>query len=301
MTTSPSMPTTSVMWVILREPSRRRAAWTITSTEPAIISRMVFDGQRVAAHRDHRFQTADGFARAVGVQRAHRAVVAGVHRLQQVESFRAADLADDDPLGTHTQAVLDEIAHGDLAFAFEVGRPRLETHHVRLLQLKFGRVFAGDDALVVVDEPVRQLSSVVLPEPVPPEIRTLQRTRPMMSRIGLACRRDRAELDQLLEVQPVLLELTNGERRAVDGQRRRDDVDARCRRAGARRRSGSISSTRRPTWLTMRWQIFISCRLSAKRTPVFCTLPATSMKVVLAPLTMMSAMSSRASSGSSGP
>ena len=31
---------------------------------------------------------------------------------------------------------------------------------------------------------------------------------------------------------------------------------------------GLDSSTRRPTWLTMRWQMFISCALSAKRTPV---------------------------------
>ena len=40
---------------------------------------------------------------------------------------------------------------------------------------------------------------------------------------------------------------------------------------------GLDSSTRRPTWLTMRWQMFISCALSAKRIEVFCTLPATSM------------------------
>ena len=88
----------------------------------------------------------------VGVERAHRAVVAGVHRLQQVEGLRSAHFADDDPLGTHTQAVLDEIAHGDLALALEVGRAGFEAHHVRLLQLQFGRVLAGDDALVLVDE-----------------------------------------------------------------------------------------------------------------------------------------------------
>ena len=43
-----------------------------------------------------------------------------------------------------------------------------------------------------------------------------------------AFRRDRAELDQLVERQLVLLELADGERRAVDRQRRRDDVDARA-------------------------------------------------------------------------
>ncbi len=36
---------------------------------------------------------------------------------------------------------------------------------------------------------------------------------------------------------------------------------------------GELSSTRRPTWLTMRWQMFISCALSRKRTLVSWTLP----------------------------
>ena len=44
MITSPSMPITSVMWVMRREPSRRRAAWMMTSIEPAMISRTVLAG-----------------------------------------------------------------------------------------------------------------------------------------------------------------------------------------------------------------------------------------------------------------
>src|SRR6266545_3905919 len=44
MITSPSIPMTSVMWVMRREPSRRRAAWMMTSMEPTIISLIVFDG-----------------------------------------------------------------------------------------------------------------------------------------------------------------------------------------------------------------------------------------------------------------
>ena len=107
--------------------------------------------QRIAAHGDHRFDARQRLARAVGVQRAHRAVVAGVHGLQQVERLGSAHLADDDALGPHAQAVAHEVAHGDLALAFEVGRPRFQPHHVRLLQLQFGGVLAGDDALVVVD------------------------------------------------------------------------------------------------------------------------------------------------------
>ena len=75
---------------------------------------------------------------------------------------------------------------------------------------------------------VRQLSSVVLPEPVPPETIVLTRQRPMILQDLGALRRDRAELDQLVERQLVLLELADGERGAVDRQRRHDDVDARA-------------------------------------------------------------------------
>ncbi len=148
MMTSPSMPSTSVMWVMRREPSRRRAACTITSTEAHIISRMVRDGSEkppmviIDSRRD---SASRGI---VGVQRSHRAVVAGIHGLQQIEGLGSAHFADDDPFGTHTQTVADQIAHGDLAFAFQVRRARFQAHHVRLLQLKFGRVLAGDDALV---------------------------------------------------------------------------------------------------------------------------------------------------------
>ena len=85
------------------------------------------------------------------MQRAHRAVMAGVHGLQQVERLGSAHFADDDPLGTHTQAVPDQVAHGDLALAFQVRRARFESHDMRLLQLQFGGVFAGDDAFFGVD------------------------------------------------------------------------------------------------------------------------------------------------------
>ena len=90
---------------------------------------------------------------------------------------------------------------------------------------------------------VRQLSSVVLPEPVPPETRVLTRQRPMMRRISAPCRRDRAEPDQLIERQLVLLEFADGERGAVDRQRRHDDVDARAvRQARVADRRGFVDA-----------------------------------------------------------
>src|SRR3981189_3375581 len=62
---------------------------------------------------------------------------------------------------------------------------------------------------------VRQLSSGVLPDAADD-----------LQYVG-AFRRDRAELDQLLEGQLVLFELADGQRGAVDRQRRNDGVDAR--------------------------------------------------------------------------
>ena len=77
--------------------------------------------------------------------------MAGVHGLQQVEGLRSTHLADDDSFRAHAQAVAHEVAHGDLAFAFEIGRTRLQAHRVRLLKLQLGGILAGDDALAIID------------------------------------------------------------------------------------------------------------------------------------------------------
>ena len=147
MTTSPSVPTTSVILVMRREPSRMRSAWMMMSIEPTIISRMVLVGSwkpPMVIMDSRRLMASRG---AVGVQRAHRAVMAGVHGLQKVEGFRSAHFAHDDAFRAHAQAVPHQVAHGDLALAFQVGRAGFQAHDVRLLQLQFGGVFAGDDAL----------------------------------------------------------------------------------------------------------------------------------------------------------
>jgi hypothetical protein len=77
-----------------------------------------------------------------------RAVVAGVHRLEHVERRAVADLTDDDPVRTHTEGVLHQIADRDLAAAFDVGGTGLEAQHVLLMQLELGGILDGDDALV---------------------------------------------------------------------------------------------------------------------------------------------------------
>jgi hypothetical protein len=112
------------------------------------------------------------------VERRHRAVVTRVHGGQKVETLLAADFAEDDAVGAHTQRVDDEVADGDRALAFEVGRAGFERQPVRLLQAKLGRVLDGDDALARVDHLRQALSMVVLPEPVPPEMTMFIRAAP---------------------------------------------------------------------------------------------------------------------------
>ena len=59
---------------------------------------------------------------------AGAAVVAGVQRGEQIDHLRAANLADDYPVGPHPQRLPDEIADGHLADAFHVGAACDEFH-----------------------------------------------------------------------------------------------------------------------------------------------------------------------------
>ena len=137
------------MCVTLRGPPCRRLAWTIRSHGAGDLLPHGLQRQLEAGHHDHRFQPGQGVARRVGVERGQRAFVARVHGLEHVERFAAAALADDDPFGPHTQGVAHQVGGGDGALAFDVRRPRLQPHHVVLLQLQFGRVFDRHDAVGV--------------------------------------------------------------------------------------------------------------------------------------------------------
>ena len=88
----------------------------------------------------------------VGVNGCERAIVARVHRGEHVDRLTTTNLAEDDAVGTHSEAVLDELTLGDLALAFEVGRARLEADDVGLLQLELRGVLDGDDALAFGNE-----------------------------------------------------------------------------------------------------------------------------------------------------
>ena len=49
----------------------------------------------------------------------------GVHRLQHVEGFAAADLTDNDAIGAHPQCIAHEFTLRDLTDTLDVGETRL--------------------------------------------------------------------------------------------------------------------------------------------------------------------------------
>ena len=64
--------------------------------------------------------------------------MARIHGLQHVQCFAGTALAHDDAVRTHTQCVAHQIAHGDLALAFNIGRACFQGNNMILLQLQLG-------------------------------------------------------------------------------------------------------------------------------------------------------------------
>ena len=78
--------------------------------------------------------------------------MARVHSLQHVDGLVGAAFAHDDAIGPHAQGVHHQLPYGHLAGAFGVGRPGFQAHHVGVLvELQFGGILDGDDALLVGD------------------------------------------------------------------------------------------------------------------------------------------------------
>jgi hypothetical protein len=124
-------------------------------------------------------QPVQAFARAVGVDGGHRAVVAGAHGLQHFQHLAAAHFAHHDAVRAHPQAVAQQVADRDRALP---SKPpgRLQPHHVRDGSAPARPCPPRDHALGGRHEVASALSSEVLPELVPPETRMLQRAAPRL-------------------------------------------------------------------------------------------------------------------------
>jgi hypothetical protein len=100
---------------------------------------------------------------------------------EHVDGLSAADLAEDDAVRAHTEAVLEQLALGDLTLAFQVGG-RVS----RRTMWDCWSWSSAESSMVMMRSPSGMneestLSRVVLPEPVPPEMMVLS-----FERIGRA-------------------------------------------------------------------------------------------------------------------
>ena len=160
------------------------------------------------------------------MNRRERTVVTGVHGLEHVEGFFAADLTNDDAVRTHTQAVDQELALINGALAFDIGWTSFETHHVFLVELQFGGVFDGNDALAVgqigrehVEK--RGLSSAGTAGNQNVEARFNAALKELEHGRG-----ESMVGDEIVGRERVAAETPDGEAGAIDGERRNNGVNA---------------------------------------------------------------------------
>jgi hypothetical protein len=99
---------------------------------------------------------------------------------------------------------------------------------MRLLQLEFGRILAGNHALVGIDVIGHAVEKSCLSRARPTRNQDIA-AHPSDDFQNLAAfRRDGAGTDQLIQGQLVLSEFANSENGPVNRKRRGDDVDARA-------------------------------------------------------------------------
>ena len=222
---SPSMPTISEICVTLRVPSDRRLTWTTRLMALAICCRIAFSGSSRPAIEiivSSRLSASRGVLACSVVSEPSWPVFIAC----SMSSASPPHLADDDPVGPHTQRVDQQHALGHLALAFDVGRAGLQPDHVGLLELELGRVLDGDDPLVGRDErrqdvEQRRLAGAGAAGDEDVEPGPHRRAQELEHRLGQA-----VGPQQVLAAQRVALELTDREVGAVDGQRLDDGVDA---------------------------------------------------------------------------
>ena len=170
--------------------------------------------------------------------------MAGVHRLQHVESLTGATLANHDSVRSHTQTVLDQIANRHLSTTLDVGRAGLHAEHMVLMELEFLRILNRDDSLPVGNERRQHVESCCLTGSGTTrndhvelsDHAGLQEAR----RVGIEC----AEADEIINLERIGLELSNGQKRATDRQRRDHRVHTRSvREASVAHRRRLVDAT----------------------------------------------------------
>ena len=177
------------------------------------------------------------------MQGAHRSVVTGVHRGEEVKALRAADFAQDDAVRTHTQRILHQIADGDRALAFQVRRAGFQRQPVRLLQAQFGRVFDREHALARVDHLRKGVEHGRLTRTGTARDDDVHPAGPGDLEAGRHLLAHRTEVLEHVDGDRLFRELTDRDGGAAQAERRHDDVDAAAvLEAGVGQRGGLVDA-----------------------------------------------------------
>ena len=130
--------------------------------------------------------------------------------------------------GPHPQRVAHEPPHGDLAAALERRRARLESHDVRVAQAQLGGVLDGDDPLVRADELGQRVERRRLARAgAAADEHVAARPDRALEQVAQRCR-PRAVGDEVGRAEAARPEAADREDRAVERERRHDDVDPRA-------------------------------------------------------------------------
>ncbi len=120
-----------------RRPSGSRARCRTRSTAEA---NWLCAARPVEAGRDgQRLDPGRHIERGVGVQGPAAALMAGVHRGQQLDHLTTAHLPDHESIRAHPEGLAHQRAQGDLTGTLDVGRPGLEADHVRMVGPELAR------------------------------------------------------------------------------------------------------------------------------------------------------------------
>src|SRR6202008_4002729 len=127
-----------------------------------------------------------------------------------------------------TESVDDELALLDGTFAFHVGRAAFQAAYMLLLDLEFGGVFDGDDALVGRDEAGEHVEQRGLTGACTTRDDDIETGFDGALEQLHHGRRERAYAEEIFRAERRAAEAADGDERAVDRERRNDDVDARA-------------------------------------------------------------------------
>ena len=241
--TSPSMPWTSVMFVILRVPSRMRDWCTMRSTAEAICSRMARSGRSMPAIStivSRRASMSRGLLEwPVDIEPSWPVFMAW--------SMSSASPPRHSPTMMRSGRMRSELRTssrmGIAPLPSMFGRPRLERHDVLLAELELGGVLDRDDALVVGDERREHVERRRLAGAGAARDEDVEAGLDAGLQEVEHLRRRGAEADEVVDRERRGGELADGEHRPDQRERRDDGVDARAvGQAGVDHRAGLVDA-----------------------------------------------------------